>query len=158
MEEVLSPNMQKYENYRNQFSRLDKALKAEFYLEAIFIAYAIMEDRTESVLRHTGAWEAYEKSRKNRGVTLDSKIRRIQKMAENKQHICHRYFSDDTLQQILNWKNTRNVMIHALLKQKLADGELATLAQAGSELARTLRTKTGNLNRAIQRAAEKPKS
>ena len=151
MEEVLSPNMQKYENYRNQFSRLDKALKAEFYLEAIFIAYAIMEDRTESVLRHTGAWESYEKSRKSRGVTLDSKIRRIQKMAEDKKNICHRYFSDDTLQQILDWKNTRNVMIHALLKQKLADGELAALAQSGSELARNLRTKTGNLNRAIQR-------
>ena len=154
MEEVLSPNMQKYENYRNQFSRLDKALKAEFYLEAIFIAYAIMEDRTESVLRHTGAWEAYEKSRRGHGVTLDSKIRRIQKMAESSKNICHRYFSDDTLQQILDWKNTRNVMIHALLKQKLADGELAALAQAGSELARTLRTKTGNLNRAIQRAAK----
>ena len=70
-EEVLSPNMQKYHNYQNQFSRLDKALKAEFYLEAIFIAYAIIEDRTESILRHTGKWEAYEKSRRGRNGNLN---------------------------------------------------------------------------------------
>ena len=151
-EEVLSPNMQKYRNYQNQFSRLDKALKAEFYLEAIFIAYAIIEDRTESILRHTGKWEAYEKSRRGRGATLDSKITYIQKMAEEKKSLCNKYLADGTLQRIREWKEERNRMIHALLKQKLADGELAALAQTGSDLARNLRTKTSNLNRAIQRA------
>ena len=153
-EEVLSPNMQKYHNYQNQFSRLDKALKAEFYLEAIFIAYAIIEDRTESILRHTGKWEAYEKSRRGRGATLDSKITYIQKMAEEKKSLCNKYLADGTLQQIREWKEERNRMIHALLKQKLADGELAALAHTGSDLARNLRTKTSNLNRAIQRAAQ----
>ena len=154
-EEVLSPNMQKYRNYQNQFSRLDKALKAEFYLEAIFIAYAIIEDRTESILRHTGKWEAYEKSRRGRNATLDSKITYIQKMAEEKKSLCNKYLADGTLQRIREWKEERNRMIHALLKQKLADDELAALAQTGSDLAKNLRTKTGNLNRAIQRAAEK---
>ena len=153
-EEVLSPNMQKYHNYQNQFSRLNKALKAEFYLEAIFISYAIIEDRTESILRHTGKWEAYEKSRKGRGSTLDSKITYIQKIAEEKKSLCHKYLADGTLQQIREWKEERNRMIHALLKQSLADGELAALAQTGKDLACALRTKTGNLNRAIQRAAE----
>ena len=151
-EEVLSPNMQKYRNYQNQFSRLDKALKAEFYLEAIFIAYAIIEDRTESILRHTGKWESYEKSRRGRNATLDSKITYIQKMAEEKKSLCNKYLADGTLQRIREWKEERNRMIHALLKQKLADGELAALAQTGSDLARNLRTKTSNLNRAIQRA------
>ena len=151
-EEVLSPNMQKYRNYQNQFSRLDKALKAEFYLEAIFIAYAIIEDRTESILRHTGKWEAYEKSRRGRNATLDSKITYIQKMAEEKKSLCNKYLADGTLQRIREWKEERNRMIHALLKQKLADDELAALAQTGSVLARNLRTKTSNLNRAIQRA------
>ena len=153
-EEVLSPNMQKYHNYQNQFSRLNKALKAEFYLEAIFISYAIIEDRTESILRHTGKWEAYEKSRKGRGATLDSKITYIQKMAEEKKSLCNKYLADGTLQRIREWKEERNRMIHALLKQNLADGELAALAHAGSDLAKNLRTKTNNLNRAIQRAAE----
>ena len=152
-ETTLSPNMQKFYNYQTQFSRLNKALNAEFYLEAIFIAYAIIEDRTESILRHTGKWEAYEKSRRGRSGTLDSKIRYIQKMAEEKGSLCNRYLADGTLQRIWEWKEERNRMIHALLKQTLADGELAALAHTGKELASNLRTKANNLNRAIQKAA-----
>lgn len=49
-------NEQKYKNYRDQMVRLKKALKYEFYIEAIAIEYAIMEDRLESVLRHEGVF------------------------------------------------------------------------------------------------------
>ena len=47
-------NIQKQLNYREQFKRIDKALNNNFYLEALFIEYAIMEDRTESILRYEG--------------------------------------------------------------------------------------------------------
>lgn len=154
-QEILTPNMQKYRNYQTQFSRLNKALREEFYLEAIFIAYAIIEDRTESILRHTGKWEAYEKSRRGRAVTLDSKIRYIQKMAEEKKSLANRCLADGTLQRIWEWKEERNRMIHALMKQALSDGELAELAATGKELACNLRTKVNNLNRAIKAAEEK---
>ena len=154
MEEILSPNMQKFRNYQTQFSRLNKAMNAEFYLEAIFIAYAVIEDRTESILRHAGKWEAYEKSRKGRNLNLDSKIRYIQKMAEEKKSLANRYLADGTLQRIMEWKEERNRMIHALLKQSLGDDELAALANTGKELACNLRTKTNSFNRALQRAAE----
>ena len=50
----LSPNIQKQLNYREQFKRLDKALNNNFYLEALFIEYAIMEERTDSILRYEG--------------------------------------------------------------------------------------------------------
>ena len=49
---VPADNMQKYENYKEQFKRLNRALASGFSLEAIFISYAILEDRTESILRH----------------------------------------------------------------------------------------------------------
>ena len=39
-------NIQKYENYKEQMKRLDRALTNGFNLEAMFIEYAIMEDRT----------------------------------------------------------------------------------------------------------------
>lgn len=156
-EEILTPNMQKYRNYQTQFTRLNRALREEYHLEAIFIAYAIIEDRTESILRHTGKWEAYEKSRRGRAITLDSKIRCIQKMAEEEKSLAHRYLADGTLQQIWEWKEERNRMIHALLKQKLADGELEALARTGNDLACNLRTKVNNLKRAIKRA-EKPEA
>ena len=152
-EEILSPNMQKYRNYQTQFSRLNKAMKEEFYLEAIFIAYAIIEDRTESILRHAGKWESYEKSRRGRNATLDSKIRYIQKMAEEKNTLANRHLANGTLQQIWEWKEERNRMIHALLKQKLEDDELETLAQTGKDLASNLRTMANHFKRALQRAA-----
>ena len=59
MTEQAIDNQQKYENYTEQFRRLNKALANGFNLEAMFIAYAIMEDRTESILRHAGYWDAY---------------------------------------------------------------------------------------------------
>ena len=37
-------NTQKYENYKEQFKRLKRALNEGFNLEAIFIEYAILED------------------------------------------------------------------------------------------------------------------
>ena len=74
-------NQLKYENYKEQFQRLNSALKSGFNLEAMFIEYAIMEDRTESILRHAEKWEAYLKSRKGRAPNIDSKIRYIQKLA-----------------------------------------------------------------------------
>ena len=58
-DERLSENLQKYENYKEQFKRLNRALTNGFNLEALFIEYAIMEDRTESILRHAEKWEVY---------------------------------------------------------------------------------------------------
>ena len=144
---------EKYRNYKEQFDRLNRALKNEFYLEAIFISYAIIEDRTESILRHLGKWEAYEKSRKGRNLNLDSKIRYIQKIAEEKNTLANRHLANGTLQQIWEWKEERNRMIHALLKQKLEDDELETLAQTGKDLASNLRTMANHFKRALQRAA-----
>ena len=63
-------NTQKYENYREQFNRLKRALTSKFYLEAIFIEYTIIEDRTESILHHAGMWEKCVKKQRGRFLTL----------------------------------------------------------------------------------------
>ena len=49
-------NMEKYGNYKEQMGRLKKAMDNHFLLEALFIEYAIMEDRCESILRHSNAF------------------------------------------------------------------------------------------------------
>ena len=144
-------NQQKYENYKEQFQRLNKALAGGFNLEAMFIEYAIIEDRTESVLRHTGLWDAYIKSRKGHGVTLNSKISYIRKRADSGHKLLKKYFSDDLLEQLLDWKEERNRLIHALLKQEFAPHEISTLAQRGNELSRILRSRASGCNRAADR-------
>ena len=145
-------NQQKYENYREQFQRLNKALANGFNLEAMFIEYAIMEDRTESILHHAELWDAYIKSRKGREPTINSKVQYIQKRAENKKDLLHRYFSDDLLERVLAWKEERNRLIHALLKQQLEHNEISELAAKGNELVKALRSKSGSYNRAIEKA------
>lgn len=148
-------SQQKYENYKTQFQRLTKALLNDFNLEAIFIEYAIMEDRTEAILRHADQWEAYLKKCGKRQPNIGTKITHIQKCAENKKAVLHRYFADDLLDKMLDWKNERNRLIHALLKQKLEHGEIKALAEQGYELVTELRNRAGNFNRAIERQKKK---
>lgn len=150
--ETVIDNQQKFENYKEQFQRLNKALANGFNLEAMFIEYAIMEDRTESILRHAEKWEAYLKSRKGREPNVDSKARYIQKLAEDKKNILNKYFSDDLLNRVLSWKEARNRLIHALLKQQFVHNEIAELVLQGNELVKTLRSRSGSCNRAIEKA------
>ena len=151
----LPENLQKYENYKEQFKRLNSALANGFNLEAMFIEYAILEDRTESIIRHAAKWEDYLNTRKGRIVTIDSKIRYIQKMAEQKNTLPNKYFCDDLLARILTWKEDRNRLIHALVKQQFEHNEISMLAEQGKHLVDELKKRAGNYNRAIDRRKAK---
>ena len=151
MDERTSGNRLKYENYREQFKRLNKALTNGFNLEAIFIEYAILEDRTESILRHSGQWEAYLKHRKGREPGLESKIKHIKMRADNKKSILCKVFADDLLDKMLTWKDQRNRLIHALLKQQFAHNEVSSLAVQGNILAKELRSRSSKFNRAVEK-------
>ena len=145
-------NVQKYENYREQFIRLDKALKAGFNLEAIFIEYAILEDRASSILRYENNSI---KPRGNRPPSIDAKLRKIKAIAREKKSLPNKYFQDEFIDQIVGWKEERNRMIHALLGQVLTTEELVSLAEEGKKLARELSNKAGNYKRAVERRDKK---
>lgn len=155
MEEKTSTNRVKYVNYHEQCKRLNRALASGFNLEAMFIEYALMEDRTESILHHAGMWEAYIRSRKGHECSIDSKLKYIMKLAENKSSLLHKYFADDLLQQILDWKEERNRLIHALLKQEFAHNEITNLAIRGKTLSDKLKSQVGKYNRAEDKAHNK---
>lgn len=147
----MSDNNQKYENYKEQFRRLKKSLDNGFNLEAMFIEYAIIEDRSESVLFHAEKWDAYLHSRRGHQVTMDSKLKYIQKLAENRKNILHRYFKDDLIEQILAWKDERNRLIHALLKQQLQEEEIPRLAKEGYELVKTFRNRSTSYRTVVEK-------
>ena len=63
--------MIKYENYKEQMKRLKAAMANRFYLEAIFIEYAILEDRLESALRHSGKWHP----KPDQHTSIDKKVK-----------------------------------------------------------------------------------
>ena len=147
----MNDNNLKYENYKEQFKRLKNALNNGFNLEALFIEYAIIEDRSESILVHAEKWEAYLHHRRGHQITMDSKLKYIQKLAENKKDKLHRYFKDDLIEQILSWKEERNRLIHALLKQKLQEDEILKLANEGYELAKEFRNRATSYRRTVDK-------
>lgn len=151
MEECQITGQQKYQNYKEQFKRLNRALTSGFNLEAMFIEYAIMEDRTESILRHAARWENYLKRRNGRGSNIDSKIKYIQSCAGSGVALMDKYFSDHLLDELLGWKEKRNRFIHALIKQQLEPNEVSDIAKKGNDLVKELRTRTGKYNRAIDK-------
>ena len=50
-------NIEKQETYREQISQYNKAMRESFYLQAILIDYALLEDRFRSFLYHMGAFK-----------------------------------------------------------------------------------------------------
>ncbi len=142
-------NKLKYLNYKEQFKRLNRAILNGYNLEAMFIAYSIIEDRTKAILIHIEKYDFYLKKHKNRS-SLHTKITYIQKNIENDK-LLKQYFSDVLLDEILKWKNLRNDMVHDLLNQKITSMDLADLACTGRDLAKQLRNKTTNHRNALAR-------
>lgn len=142
-------NIEKQQNYKTQFQRLKKAMDNAFYLEAVFIEYAIMEDRAESIL----AYEGNEIAPKNEKefITFGRKKNRIVKLAEQKRYVIGRYFSDDLMDRVTEWVNERNSVIHALLKKNTTTEELKNLAERGENLCKELRNRANNYKRMVER-------
>ena len=147
----ITDNQQKYENYRVQMGRLKSALRNHFYLEAIFIEYAIMEDRLEAILRHADKWHPKEGS----FICIDAKVKKVAKLAEEKKNPAHRYFPPELTDGILVWKGKRNRLIHALLKQSLHSEDLLQVAEEGEAIVKQLCSKTTSHRRAIKRITAK---
>ena len=140
-------NMRKYANYKEQMGRLKKAISSRFYLEAIFIEYAIIEDRLESALRHGNRWNP----KPGEFISINRKVNMVKKMAEQKKSMANRYFSPELMDSILIWKEDRNKMIHALLKQAIHSEDLQIITEKGQELVKILCSKTTSFNRQMDK-------
>ncbi len=147
---MTSESQLKYNNYKEQFKRLDKAINNCFYLEAMFIAYAIMEDRADSILSYEG-----NEIHSNSFISIDRKLRKIKKTAEQKNSLPVRYFTDSLIDDILDWKEKRNHYMHALMKGVLTTEELCDMAIEGKTLARALANKATSYRRAVERKRAK---
>ena len=139
-------NQQKYENYKEQAMRLKKAINSCFYLEAIFIEYAIIEDRLESALRHSGV-----KMGDGKFATLNSKLKKVEDIAREKKSVAHKYFKTELIERVKEWKEERNRLIHALMKQVMTTEGLKNFAEEGRNIVKTLCSITSSYNRKIDK-------
>jgi hypothetical protein len=125
----LITNQQKYENYRFMMSQYKKAMKYEFYLEANSIIFAVLEDRTFSLL-------TYMKKKVNRKDMMGKKLKSIKGKITSGDKLLKSKLSIELLDQAFAWKDHRNTIMHefALIDQ---DRELLRqLAEEGYRLAR----------------------
>lgn len=148
-QEITIPGTKKYLNYKEQMVRLKKAMAAQFFLEAIFIEYAVMEDRLESILRHSGAFNP---KRHNR---IKPKLGRVDELRREKKSLLHRSFPVEFIEGIYQWLDARNQLIHALMKQNLHTEDLQKIALEGQQIVKQLNSKATNYRKALERQAAK---
>ena len=141
---AIKDNQEKYENYKILKVKLKKALAAEFFYEAIFIEYAIMEDRMESALIHAGV-----KHLDSRGwpLKLSAKIKKMQGSGAFTQSYVRKRITLELLDDINEWKCQRDALIHALAKQQYDGERLRGIALEGNELIKTLDNKVRSVNK-----------
>lgn len=137
-------NKQKNERYKDLMSKLKKAMNNEFYYEAIFIEYAILEDRTESLLRHANI-EIFDQNGDK--LNLYKKLKVIEKnrrFCKNKYVTKH--INSDLINSLHSWKNKRNDLIHDLIKTKYNNIDIKNIALEGFELVKKLNNKSTLVN------------
>lgn len=136
-------NMEKYQTYKSMNENLSKAMRSEFYYQAIFIEYAIIEDRCTSVLKHAGV--KYLDS-KGHEIKLSQKLA---KMRDNPAfHIPYirQRITLEVLEEITVWKRERDKLIHALARTPYDHESVKATAIAGQELVKKLSSKVRSVN------------
>lgn len=127
--------------YISLMSKLKKALENEFYYEAIFIEYAILEDRTESILRHANNYKENEE--------LSKKLARIANTKILNNDYCEKHLSKTLISEIFTWKNKRNKLIHDLVKSEYYNVNVKKIAEDGYKIVNTLNNKSVLVNKYI---------
>ena len=145
-------NQKKYTNYKTQMGRLKKAIGSQFYLEAVFIEYAIMEDRADAILRYENHTI---KEKNGKPVSIARKLRKILDIAREKKSLPNKYINIDIISEILEWKEERNGLIHALLKKQLTTEDIFSVVTRGEELTKGIINMATNYRRAVERRNNK---
>ena len=140
----MTTNSEKYKAYKAMKTNLTKAMKAGFYYEAIFIEYAIIEDRTLSALKHAGV-----KYTDNRGweLKLSGKLNKMKSNSAFTNPYVRKRISLDLIERTENWKRDRDRLIHALARIPYDSEEVKEIAERGQELINKLDNKVRSVNR-----------
>jgi hypothetical protein len=126
----------KRELFEGFHKRMDEAINQNFYLEASWYAYAIIEDRLVSMLLQSG------------GIGLNGGSAPIRMLGKKLSELERRAGNDELLKvnlvpsKIRDWASSRNELMHAMadgsLDQQLIDKNAYLLATSGKALVRDI--------------------
>ncbi len=128
----------KKKHYEELMVRMTKAILAEFYLEASWYAYAIVEDRLVAVLKRSGgALDAGGNAIRMLGPKL-----KLIRARRKKDALLQAYFPEAILGSIDTWKDERNDLMHAMADASAPLAEIDKraylLATRGQELVKSV--------------------
>ena len=139
---------EKQTQYAILMNKLKKATDNEFYYEAIFIEYAIFEDRTESILRHANISTI---DKNGNLLNIEKKLNRINSRNEFQDKYIKKHITTDMINDIINWKNERNTLIHALVKHNFDYDKLKNIALKGECLVKKFSNKSQLVNKYLDK-------
>ena len=140
----MSQNYEKQDIYKAMKINLKKSMSAGFYYEAIFIEYAIIEDRCCSLLRHAGV--KYLDSKEHE-IKLSDKLKKLRGNPAFDNNYVRKRLTLEFLQEIEDWKRNRDQLIHALAKVPYDNERVKEIALTGQEIVRVLDNKAKSLNK-----------
>ncbi len=113
----------KRQSYEELFQRQDTALALRFFLEASWIAYAILEDRADSALGRTGG--PVHKKRPMLGEKLEELKKRMSSDALLKAEMRN----GAILEAAVQWKDKRNPLMHSMANDQEPWSEMEKKAE-----------------------------
>lgn len=134
-------NMEKYEIYKQLSSDLTKAMKQGFYYEAIFIKYAILEDRLASVLKYAGV----PTTKNGQNKSIAKKIDDIRSEKEFASKFVRERLSLELLDSVKAWTEKRNSLIHDLANIPYDAEAVREVAEEGYEIVKVVKNKSDSV-------------
>ena len=146
-------NDEKHDIYVRLKVKLKKALSSGFWLEACMIEYAIIEDRTASILYHAGITDkGWEKK-------LVNKLNSIEHQIGKKHPIISKKVSVETINKIREWKDSRNDAVHRACIIRFDEDAFRILAEEGKKLMESISSDAKKVSRqAANKTRKDPKN
>lgn len=136
-------NMEKYEAYKTMHDDLAKAMRAGFYYQAIFIEYAIAEDRCRSALFYAGVKHVDSKGRE---LKLSTKINKLHDHSAFTAKYPRSRLPLAFLDELTEWKRDRDTLVHNLANTPYNDDALREIAERGKRLMDQLSNRVKSVN------------
>ena len=143
--------MEKYEIYKSMNDNLSKAMRSGFYYQAIFIEYAILEDRCSSVLKYAGV--KYQ-GKEGKDIKISAKLRKITDNPTFHVPYVRKRLPFELIMQLTEWKCDRDNLIHALAKIPYDHDSVKEIAERGQKLIRLFDTRVQSVNRYYKKKQE----
>ena len=141
---------QKQENYVKLKIKLKKAINGQFWFEACMIQYAIIEDRTSSILHHSGVCkDAYSSSKK-----LSNKLNSIEHQIGKEHPIISKKVSLETINKIREWKELRNDIVHRSCIRVYDENEIEQIALVGNQIVNLICNESQKVSRLANKLSE----